>query len=201
MSPNSSSESHMRTTDLPKTRAEAKAQGSTKYFTSLPCHKGHVRHRYTASGLCAGCAYERYKEVGVPPVSAESRKRTNDKWNASQKAAESKERWKQKDPKRAWAVYAVGGAKQRAHKTGVAFDLSNEYVRSIIPDVCPIFNTPFVFIGGKKMRLDSPTLDKIKPELGYVKGNVAVISAKANAIKSSATADEIQAVADWLRTK
>lgn len=199
MSQNSSSVKHMDTTDMPSTRAAAKAQKATKYFTGNACHKGHVRHRYTASGMCAGCAYEKYKEVGAGFVSQESRKKTNDKWNSSEKAAEAKARWRQKDPKRSWAVYAVGGAKQRAHKAGVSFDLSNDYVRSIIPDTCPIFNTPFIFIGGKKMRLDSPTLDRIKPELGYVKGNVAVISAKANAIKSSATADEIQAVADWLR--
>jgi hypothetical protein len=192
----------MLTTDLmnlPRTRAAAAAQGSTLYFTNKACHKGHLRHRYTASGTCAGCAYVRYKEVGAGYVSPESRTLTNKKWNASNKAAEAKAKWKQKDPKRAWATYAVSGAKQRAYKTGVPFDLSNAFVRSIIPDVCPVFKTPFTFIGGKKMRLDSPTLDRIRPELGYVVGNVAVISAKANAIKSSATVDEIQAVADWLR--
>lgn len=189
----------MRTINLPGSRAAAKAQGSTMYFTGKACHKGHVRNRYTASGTCAGCAYERYIEVGVGFVTPESRKRTNDKWNASKKAAEAKARWKERDPKRAWATYAVSGAKQRAFKTGAPFDLSNAFVRSIIPDVCPVFKTPFVFVGAKKMRPESPTLDKIKPELGYIEGNVAVISAKANAIKSNATAEEIQAVADWLR--
>ena len=44
----------------------------------------------------------------------------------------------------------------------------------------------------------SPTLDRIVPSLGYVPGNVVVISHKANSIKSNATAAEIRAVADWL---
>lgn len=42
------------------------------------------------------------------------------------------------------------------------------------------------------------SLDRIVPSLGYVPGNVAVISHRANRIKSDATADELRAVADWL---
>jgi hypothetical protein len=34
--------------------------------------------------------------------------------------------------------------------------------------------------------------------LGYVKGNVAVISHRANAIKNNATAEELQMVARWV---
>lgn len=46
---------------------------------------------------------------------------------------------------------------------------------------------------------DSPTLDRIVPEKGYVLGNIAVISHKANAIKQNATAEEILRVAIWLK--
>jgi hypothetical protein len=37
------------------------------------------------------------------------------------------------------------------------------------------------------------------PAKGYVKGNVAVISTRANRIKSNATYKEIQMVADWVK--
>ena len=47
---------------------------------------------------------------------------------------------------------------------------------------------------------DSPSLDRIVPELGYVTSNVRVISWRANAIKRNACADEIEAVALWLRS-
>jgi uncharacterized protein YejL (UPF0352 family) len=43
----------------------------------------------------------------------------------------------------------------------------------------------------------SPQLDRLVPELGYVVGNVAVISRLANTIKSNATPQQIRAVADW----
>lgn len=44
---------------------------------------------------------------------------------------------------------------------------------------------------------NSPSLDKIVPELGYVKGNIVVVSLRANQIKSDATIEELQAVAKF----
>lgn len=39
---------------------------------------------------------------------------------------------------------------------------------------------------------DSPSIDKVIPELGYVRGNVWVISNKANRIKNNATLEELK---------
>jgi 5-methylcytosine-specific restriction endonuclease McrA len=44
----------MDTTNLPKTRAEAKTQGAKYYFTGLPCKHGHVAPRKT-KGACVEC--------------------------------------------------------------------------------------------------------------------------------------------------
>ncbi len=44
----------MDTTNLPKTRAEAKAAGATHYFTGEPCKHGHVAPRKT-KGACVEC--------------------------------------------------------------------------------------------------------------------------------------------------
>lgn len=52
---------------------------------------------------------------------------------------------------------------------------------------------------GKGTNPNSATLDRLIPKLGYVPGNVAVISDRANRIKADATVEEITAVADWLR--
>lgn len=56
-------------------------------------------------------------------------------------------------------------------------------------------------LGAGKSHDNSPTLDRIVPDLGYVPGNVAVISFRANAIKRNATVAELKAVAAWLETK
>lgn len=44
----------MDTTNLPKTRAEAKATGAAYYFTGQPCKHGHVAPRKT-KGACVEC--------------------------------------------------------------------------------------------------------------------------------------------------
>ena len=43
----------------------------------------------------------------------------------------------------------------------------------------------------KNKNVNSPSIDKIIPEKGYVPGNVIIVSMKANMIKSFATPDEI----------
>jgi hypothetical protein len=51
------------------------------------------------------------------------------------------------------------------------------------------------------MAANSPSLDKIKPEYGYIKGNVCIISNKANTIKNNVNYEELYKVADWLYEK
>ena len=102
-------------------------------------------------------------------------------------------------PKRAWAAYAVKDAKKRAETKGVPFDITRSYIESILPDECPVFGTKFTWIGNGKIRPESPALDRIKPSLGYIEGNVHVISVKANNIKSAYNSQDILTVARWLQ--
>jgi hypothetical protein len=44
----------------------------------------------------------------------------------------------------------------------------------------------------------APSLDRIDPSFGYVPGNIAVISKRANTIKTNATTDEVRRVAEWM---
>jgi hypothetical protein len=53
-------------------------------------------------------------------------------------------------------------------------------------------------LGKGKTRPDSPTLDRILPELGYIKGNVAFLSYRANRIKDNGTMQEHYDIADWI---
>ena len=44
---------------------------------------------------------------------------------------------------------------------------------------------------------NSPTLDKFIPSKGYVKGNVQIISWRANSLKSDGSPDEWIKIAKW----
>jgi hypothetical protein len=91
-------------------------------------------------------------------------------------------------------------AKFRAKLKGVPFNLEPSDV--IIPTHCPILGIPIIPKTGHgigSVRGDSPTLDRIIGQLGYVKGNVMVISFRANAIKSNATPSEMAKILDYMR--
>lgn len=200
---------------LPKTKTEAKLSNTRYYFTGVPCKHGHNSYRSTRSGECNKChamsttrtpiqrsTLERkaiIKASSEKYRNSEKGKQAQRKWRKSEGCKASRARWKDKDPEWAWALAAVWSARRRASKAAVAFNLTNEYVRSILPSHCPVFGTPFMYQGNKKTGAESPSVDRLKPELGYVLGNIAIISLKANAIKQNANAEEIQKVADWLK--
>jgi hypothetical protein len=86
-------------------------------------------------------------------------------------------------------------ARIRAKKKRVPFELTVENVT--IPTHCPILGIPLSINSGKSGP-NSPTLDRIIPQLGYVPGNVIVMSHRANTIKSDASVEEIRKVLDFL---
>jgi hypothetical protein len=93
-------------------------------------------------------------------------------------------------------------AKERAKQRNLDFNITPEYLRSIWPDVCPILGIPLHTnkrMGkGAKNLFDSRSLDRIDSAKGYVVGNVAIISYKANVIKNNGTADEHRLIAEWM---
>lgn len=70
----------------------------------------------------------------------------------------------------------------------------------MIPIFCPVLGLPlYRNSGGAAQGPNSPSIDRINPALGYVRGNVKVISSKANAIKSNATPEELLRVAAYFQ--
>ena len=84
----------------------------------------------------------------------------------------------------------------RAKKSGLEFDISIEDI--IIPEVCPVFGTPFERLSNKLCDT-SPTLDRIDSSKGYIKGNIKVISWRANRLKSNASLHEIEAISRYMK--
>jgi hypothetical protein len=101
----------------------------------------------------------------------------------SYRAAEhARQRAERADPAK-WPMVVLRDIRRRCKADGIPFDLSPTDI--VVPDVCPIRLTPFVF--GAVGHPDSPSVDRINPKGGYVRGNVAVISRSANTMKSDCT--------------
>lgn len=80
-------------------------------------------------------------------------------------------------------------AKIRALKKGYDFDITEDDI--ILPEKCPLLGIPMKMNYGKA-QADSYSLDRIDSSKGYVKGNVWVISRKANVMKNDATLSELE---------
>ena len=91
-------------------------------------------------------------------------------------------------------------ARLRAHRKDLPFNIKPADI--IIPTRCPILGIPLrtTSNGASGPTDDSPSLDRIIPKLGYVVGNINVISHRANTLKSSATLEESEKITNWLRS-
>jgi hypothetical protein len=87
-------------------------------------------------------------------------------------------------------------AKKRAAQKGLPFSLVPEDV--FVPVFCPVLGIKLQF-SGPKMDPSNATIDRIIPEIGYVRENIAVISWRANCLKRDATLSELESVAAWMR--
>lgn len=85
------------------------------------------------------------------------------------------------------------GAKDRARTKNLPIDIELSDIK--IPDNCPILGVPLEL--GTPY---APSLDRIVPSEGYTKGNVWVISRKANAMKQDASKEELERFAEWVKT-
>lgn len=132
--------------------------------------------------ICDGCNYQ-----GVRKWQKENhaRRRKQSKESSARRRVEYPEK------------YLWQSAKQRAKKAGVPFEIQPKDI--IIPPCCPVLGIPLQPKFGRGGWDASPSIDRLLPEKGYVVGNVAVISNRANRIKSNASPEEIERVAAWLR--
>lgn len=83
-------------------------------------------------------------------------------------------------------------AKQRAKTKGLEFNIDITDIE--LPKVCPLLGIPlFSSYREEGKSIDhSYSIDRINPNKGYIKGNVWVISYKANRIKNDASLEELE---------
>lgn len=91
--------------------------------------------------------------------------------------------------------YLFRVAKYRAEKHGIPFDITKEDI--VIPDVCPITGAKLDVLTSNYAT--GASLDKVDNALGYVKGNVRVISRKANRIKGDGTIEQFEKIIAYMR--
>lgn len=110
-----------------------------------------------------------------------------------QKLRKAGREWRLNNPEKS----LVGAAKQRAKTLGLPFNISHEDI--FIPEFCPVLPWIKLEMTTGKASASSPSLDRMVPELGYVRGNVRVISNRANTLKRDGTSRELELVTAYVR--
>jgi hypothetical protein len=102
--------------------------------------------------------------------------------------------------RRRYILTLLRDARHRAKKQGIPFSITPADVN--IPDKCPILGIPLIPKppnGRPGPWIYSPSLDKIVPELGYVPGNIQILSARANTLKSNGSLEELAAIGKFAK--
>jgi hypothetical protein len=111
--------------------------------------------------------------------------------NNPEKSNKRTRKWVKNNPEKAM----FNRSKTRAKRRNIEFSIVLEDI--VIPTECPILGIPLAVSSGH-MTDNSPSLDRIDPSKGYVKGNVMVISNRANNIKGFGTAEEHIKIAEFM---
>lgn len=98
-----------------------------------------------------------------------------------------------------WSARQIILKRHHSKKKGWDFNLDESDIS--VPEVCPVLGIPLSVNNSESNKDDSPSIDRIDPKKGYTKGNVAVISMKANRIKNDASLEDLQKVVDWLKNQ
>lgn len=126
--------------------------------------------------------------------------------NRDKNRTKDQERYRIKKTNEPW-IMAYRNTKTRARSKGLEFNLTEDYLKGIWSDTCPVLGIKLqsaVFEQGNgrshksKPQDSSPTIDRIDSTKGYVQGNVIVMSYRANMIKNCGTLDEHKKIVEFL---
>jgi len=158
-------------------RKKAMDLGLITYFTGRPCKRGHLSERRVSTWVCIQCA----KEIHLP-----------------------KDRENYRDPVNTF-FRQFHHRRQVAEKEKIPFTITFKELEK--PVFCPVLGLKLNYgcstgVDGKQTRDPSKaSIDKMIPELGYVPGNVFVISWKANKLKSNMNIKELEKILDYMKGK
>lgn len=81
--------------------------------------------------------------------------------------------------------------KERSQSEGCTYDLDADYLMSIYTDKCPFLGIALRVCSEAGSHDHSPSVDRIDPTQGYIKGNVRWVSKLFNGMKQNLTDEEM----------
>ena len=111
--------------------------------------------------------------------------------HAEKEKARRKSDWKYKP-----ALHMLNNSKQRAKRNGIEHNLTISDI--IIPDYCPVLGIKLE-TGDRREKENSPSIDRINNDKGYINDNIMIMSNRANMLKKDATIEELIMIGNFYR--
>ncbi len=165
----------------------------------------HPERKHAAKGLCSSCYHKQdYIKEKARIISREHYKNNKEVYRESGKQyfkslspekreqkREAGRRWRNNNHEKMVLKAAIYRAKSK--NLDFTIDLSD----IIIPNLCPVLGIPVRKSSTGRLDDNSPSLDRVDNTKGYIKGNVIVISNRANRLKGDATPEELYKIAKF----
>jgi hypothetical protein len=154
-------------------RDEALRNKQLTYFTGKPCRHGHIAERRTSNYQCIQCAKEIHYVTD----------RDNYRYGNT-------------------LLRQFNTRKQQAKNKGIPFTVTYEEIEK--PEYCPVFGIKLNYgwsgVGGPSDHTKA-SFDKVIPALGYVPGNVFIISWRANKLKNNMSIEELEQILKYMKER
>ena|ERR1035437_5337184 len=152
-------------TYITKIKSEARSRGDKVYNTGKPCWQGHLSDRFLSTGHCVKC-YESdiYKEKAYIKRHPLDLEKRKD--------------------------FLIYQAKRNAKAKGMEFLISKDDLEW--PTHCLILGIELDYPGRGGHKMLGPSFDRKDSSKGYIKGNVFVISNRANSCKGNMTTENVR---------
>lgn len=157
-------------------RQVALQQKSATYISNKPCKRGHSTERRTCDSACIACEKHR-------------------------RQTEYYEKYKTDD---AAFRKQFSDLRGKAKKYGIPFSIKLDDIDR--PEFCPVLGTKLMYgINHNTEETkwakdpDRASFDRLVPDLGYVVGNVFIISLKANRLKNNSTLEQLESLVNYIK--
>jgi|ERR1035437_5967994 hypothetical protein len=185
---------------------------------TLTAEERRINHNASAREWNARNMKRKNAEINANPELIEKRRLYNNArakklYHANkEKGCEAGRKWRQANPEKfaeSWRASKqkareenprreiLWHLKQNARKKGLPFDLIESDL--VWPTHCPVFGMELVYIAQGYRSEASASADRHDNNSGYVKGNVRIISWKANRLKNNATIEDLLKVVKYMQ--
>lgn len=91
-------------------------------------------------------------------------------------------------------------AKARAKKNNIEFSITQDHVKAVWTDICPIYQIHLQTNEGKSDG-NSHSIDRINNNLGYIPGNIAIVSMRFNSEKRNLTPELLRRMLAYMENQ